>query len=159
MIKRPMDAFCSAPFCVEVLLRRKLSPPFSQICQHKEWMRGSRSCGPLLGRCCRPIAAFWRCDRTAMWFGQDTVSEVWGEEVSGGGEGASSPYFTPVTLTQRGGKHRSRLHVCGWTCTHGWFRESSDIGGSTQVVQAEGYGSLRCFTVIARDGKRSCSRH
>lgn len=55
----------------------------------------------------------WRCDRTAVWFGQNTFSEVWRR----GGGGASSPYFTPDTLTECVGKNRSRsLRVCDWTC-------------------------------------------
>lgn len=44
MTKWAMDAFYSAHFCVEVNLRHKLSHLFSEICQHKELMRGPQSC-------------------------------------------------------------------------------------------------------------------
>lgn len=108
MRKRLMEEFYSAPFCVELILRHTLSHLFCEICQHKELLRGSRSCAhPWAGATGRSQTVcglvrthFLRCE--------------------GGGVGvvSSSPYFTPVTLTECAGKHRSRsLRVCGWKCT------------------------------------------
>lgn len=114
MMKWPMDAFCSAPLCVEVLLRRKLSPPFSEMRQHKELMRGSRSCGPLMGRRRGPIAAFWQ-DGCVVWSGHG----IWG--VRRGGRGVFS-LFHPCHI-DRAWRKAPFTFTCVWLDVHAWLIE------------------------------------
>lgn len=134
-----MDAFSSAHFCVEVVLRHKPSHLFCEICQHKELLRGSRSCVPL---CADPRLL------TGQLCGLVTFSEVWGEEGEVEGGKVRLPLISPLShMAECVGKHCSRsLHVC----THDWFRDSGDMCDSHQVMQAEGCRSLRCITTITQ---------
>lgn len=135
-----MDAFCSAHFCVDAILRHALFPLFSEICQHKELTRGSRSCGPLWAA----AAGTSQTCAGVVWSGQFLRCEVRKRR------GPPSPYFTPITLAECVGKHRSRsLRV--WLDVFPWL-----IQASHQVVQAEGYRSRPHG--YPDDEKGSCSR-
>lgn len=157
MTKWAMDAFYSAHFCVEVNLRHKLSHLFSEICQHKELMRGPQSC---THSCSGAAGRSQTSDRvTGQLCGLVRTLFLRCEERRG--EEGVFPLISPLSRWQMCWKAPFTLVTCVWLEVYAWLIQG--FQWYLWITSGHARGRLRIPPVhhndYPDDEKCSCSRH